>query len=315
MRIVYTYTRIGSVTVNSNPVGLSFVLKGPDNRQFEGTTPKSFENLPEGLYTAYFDPIENCPTPKPKSDRLVKNGRANITVDIVCEHLSTLKGVQDEEKAQKYVSVTLPEGVRIIFEDAPLTAWYALHVAKAAKTGIISGYKNESGNYTGSFGPQNNVTLAELAKMAHELADVDENKINTRAQNGRARDTWFAKYWASAEQRYWLVYQNGLDDPNRPATRAEVVATLLQALNIPLEWPTGSKFGDVKALDQYAAAIETAANKKLIGGYTDDHGEETGFFGPMNSINRAEMAKIISNAMEVFHIDTPDIQTYTDLGL
>lgn len=307
IKVTFNYNRIGSVTINSTPKGLTFLLKGPDDREFKGKTPESFENVPEGLYTVYFDPVEGCVTPKPKSDRLKKDGRVNLTIGFDCDKLNDLENVQEEEKALSYVNVILEDGTRILFEDAPLTAWYANYVFKAAKTGIIRGYRDDEGNYTGEFGPGNNVTLAELAKIAHEVAGIDETKMRVNVQNIRARDTWFAEYYASAEQRYWLAYQNALEDPVRPATRGEVVATLLQALDIPLNWPKGSMFGDVSPLTPYAAAIETAAEAGLIAGYTNSDGTETGLFGPTDPINRAELSKIITLVIEKYAPDTPEV--------
>ncbi|MBI2117890.1 S-layer homology domain-containing protein [Candidatus Peregrinibacteria bacterium] len=83
-----------------------------------------------------------------------------------------------------------------------------------------------------------------------------------------------------------------------PATRGEVVVTLLHALDIPLHWPKGKLFSDVAIGTAFAAAIETAVQEHIVRGYADADGKPTGTFGPEDPVNRAEMAKIINQVLE-----------------
>jgi len=133
-------------------------------------------------------------------------------------------------------------------------------------------------------------------------------QVTSAPLNIAARGTWFTQYIASAEKQEWLVYQDSRIDPTRPATRAEVVATLVQAFDVPRLWPTGSMFNDVSRRTRYAASIETAVTLGLVSGYTDANGSPTGVFGPNNSINRAEIAKMLTLAIELFLEDTPNLQ-------
>jgi hypothetical protein len=212
----------------------------------------------------------------------------------------------EEEERSDYVTVTIG-GERITFTDAPMKAWYAPYVARVARAGIITGYRDKSGNLTGKYGTIDNVTLAQLAKIAHEVAGIDEMKARSAPRNQRAKGTWFEKYIASAESLHWQVFSDHRVDPSRPATRGEVTTTLLQALNVLRVWPLGKMFHDVAPTSDYAASIETAAKDDVVSGYTNSYGNPTGQFGPDNPVNRAEMAKFVGNAIDVYIGDSPEI--------
>src|SRR4051812_32577316 len=59
------------------------------------------------------------------------------------------------------------------FSDVPLDAWYQTYVTQASQLGIVSGYTDEQGYSTGMFGPENEVTVAELTKMVVVAAGYD----------------------------------------------------------------------------------------------------------------------------------------------
>jgi len=194
----------------------------------------------------------------------------------------------------------------VVFEDVSLEAWFAPYIAKVAKVGIVSGYRDASGNPTGKYGASDNVTVAQLLKIVHKMGGIDETEARANVQNIQARGQWYEKYVASAEEKTWQIVWDRREDLNRHATRAEVVATILQVLRVPRIWPTGKRFADVQATTKYAASIETAAEDGLISGYTTRDGNSTGEFGPNDPINRAEIAKIISLAIDLYIEKTPE---------
>ena len=49
-----------------------------------------------------------------------------------------------------------------------------------------------------------------------------------------------------------------------------------------------------------ANAIETAANDGIVSGYADAEGNATGLFKPLDFVNRAEVAKMITLALQVY---------------
>ena len=305
LRAEYIFSRVGVIGVNSQPPGLGFTLRGPNDFEVTGTTPKSYEEMPEGQYTITYDKIPDCPEARPISDKLEVDGRINFAITFDCKGLENIEEQQDYEKSLQFVTAEIG-GKQVIFTDVPMDQWFATHVNKALKTGIMSGYKDDTGALAGLYGPSDNVTIAQLSKIAHELANIDENKARTRTKNLRAQNVWFEQYFASSEKLGWLVYKDHRIDPGRPATRGEVVATLLQALNVRRFWAQGNMFTDVYRGTDYAASIETAASDGVVSGFTGSDGSPTGAFGPGQPVNRAEMAKIISTAIETYIESTVD---------
>ncbi len=298
LEITYTYTRSGSVSVTSDPQGLAFTLKGPNGIVRTGITPASYEGYPEGQYTAYFDEIAGCPKLPPKSGRLLKASRVALSTSIICDHFKGETG-QPEQKDLEFVSLTI-DGKTVTYADVRTNAWFAPYFAIVARTGILTGYSDASGNKTGSFGPGDVVTVAQLSKIAHKVSRTDEEKIRTEVINPRARNQWFERFFASAEQRWWEVWQDRSVDPERFVTRGEFIATVLRALGTPTMWPDGKLFSDLLPTYRYAAAVETAALDGLI--------DQGGTFRPNDPINRAEAAKIIAKAMDLYIEDTAEIQ-------
>ena len=296
IKITYTYSRTGKIAVNSTPSGLTFTLKGPNETVHVGQTPTSY-NGPAGQWTAYFEEIEGCPKMPAQSDRLEKDSRITLSVDIVCDNLKDTDIGKQQEKSLEFVTVTI-DGRTVIFEDVKISEWYAPYVYTVAKAAIISGYQDRSGNPNGLFGPTDNVTVAQLTKVAHESSGIDEEKVRVPVINTRAKNQWFERYFASAEQLWWEVWRDRRVDPSRPATRGEVIATILRAMNVRTVWAEGKTFGDIKPTDKYANAIETAAADGLV--------DSGGDFRSNDPVNRAEMAKIIAKAIELYIEDTEE---------
>ncbi len=295
--ITYTFTHVGTVSVTSSPKGVKFTLTGPNNLRVSGTTPASFEDTPIGLYSATFEPVQGCATPAAKSGTLQRNSRVSLDIAFSCAD-GVLPQKADLEKRLQFVTIGL-EGRDIAFTDVPLADWFATHVYTALKTGVMSGYRDEAGTLTGRFGPGDNVSLAQLAKIA--LAISSRTDLHGAAQNQRANGTWAEPYVATAESLGWLVYQDHREDPSRAATRAEVVATLLQALDVQRLWAKGTVFSDVQILMPYADTIETAAHDGLI----DVPSDKT--FRPGDPINRAELSKMLSVAMDLYGEDSEEL--------
>lgn len=299
--MTHVYTHTGKVSVTTEPQGLTFSIKGPNTLTFSGASPMELTDVPIGQYTIYFDPIEDCISPKPKSDKLLDGGRVQFSMKVVCAKLDQLPQTRAQENALEFITVSVGNE-QVTFDDVKTKEWFATSVSTAIRTGIMSGYKGADGKLTGKFGPGETVTLAQLAKVAHRLAGIDETKDRMLPKNERARGTWFADVYASAERNHWLAYQSIRENPERPATRAEVVCTLLQALTIPRIWPTGEHFSDVSAATPYADCIETAAEDALV------TGDDAGTFRPESPINRAELSKILTTAMNIYGEKTLEIR-------
>ena len=295
--ITYHLSITGDVAVHSDPLSIPFLISGPNGFTASGTTPESYREMPIGQYRVQFKPM-GCPLPRPQSLQLEKDERVNfsITLDKSCK---AAEGEQRSVDIGNVVSVTV-RGKPIYLKDVPLDAWFAKAVLTVANRGILTGYRDERGEPTGEFGPANSVTVAELAKIAHRLAGIDDQSL-TEVPSG---SPWYARYILSAWKNLaWTIYADGTIDPVRPATRGEVVVTILQALNVPVRWPKGDLFTDVTRTMSLAGAIETMARDGIISGHSDAEGKPTGLFGPDQPINRAEMAKAVSLSLEKYKWD------------
>ncbi len=289
----------GNVSVASDPQGVAFQLTGPNGIALGGATPDSFDGLQLGLYSIRYILPESCPPVPAKSSQLELHGRVDFSISI---HCASLKAPLDPSKdATKFVSVPV-NGKPVVLFDVPLSAWFSTYVYEVAKRGIIVGYRGTDGAPSGQFGPENPVTLAELAKIALAVAGLNADPAVSKIAHSSAAG-WNIPYIAAAESRDWLAYLDPLVDVNRPATRGEVLATLLQALDIPLRWPKGTLFSDVTRRTLYASAIETAARDGIVSGTTASGVTMLPAFGPSASINRAEFSKIITLAMEKYRLD------------
>jgi hypothetical protein len=289
---------IGKVSVQSTPLGIPFELRGPNGMLKTGVTQVNYDDMPIGLYSVRYMP-QGCAESPPKSDELVKDGRVDFMIQIKCDTLE--KSVDNNEDDVNFVSTSV-SGQHVVFHDVSVKAWFATYVDGVARRGIISGYKNDDGTPRDQFGPENPVTLAELAKIALFLSGSVQ-KTSGRLPENPSAPAWAAPYVAAAEQKDWFIYTDSSIDLNRPATRAEVLETLLQALDIPLKWPKGNMFTDVTRRTPYASAVETAAGDGLVAGQTNADGTSKGTFNPDASINRAELAKIITLSIAKYRLN------------
>ncbi len=292
--VSYTLTISGKVGVNSIPSGVPFVLVGPNSMTKKGVTPAEFSPFPIGNYSVTYRP-DGCPQPPAQSGLLQKDDRVNFNVEIVCKSFRPV----ETDNAPEHISTKIG-GETLTFTDVPYDSWFAPYVATVTKRGVMGGYTDMNGVSTGKFGPGDPVTVAQLAKIAHTALKLNENEFMSAPQNPLARGQWFTRYIASAEERGWLIYLDGSIDPNRPATRAEVVTTLLQLFDVPAKWPTGTVFTDVLRKTPYSGAIETAAAEKIVSGSTGPDGKPTGLFHPSEQITRAEISKILITVYEKY---------------
>ncbi|TSC78929.1 MAG: Uncharacterized protein G01um101425_937 [Candidatus Peregrinibacteria bacterium Gr01-1014_25] len=217
------------------------------------------------------------------------------------QHVSSSSAGQSvrEERLQSVLSVDIG-GQTLVLRDVPRDAWFMPFVRAVVHGGVMTGYRDDTGGLKGEFGPGNAVTLEEIAKIA--VTATGDAGCGTDPRNDTARDRWSASFVGCAEARMWGVFADGTADVLRPATRAEVVFTLLQAFNVAAvpDLVLGTGFRDVPASSLFAGAIARAKQDGIVSGFTDAAGNPTGDFGPDQSVTRAETAKIVSLAMQVY---------------
>lgn len=203
------------------------------------------------------------------------------------------------ELSDSHITIKV-DGVPVRLNDVPAFEWFAPYVRDVADRRLISGYRDSNNRPTGEFGPADSVTVEQLAKMAAIAAQVDIYACDNTMKNESAVGRWSERYIQCAENLKWTIFSEGTIDVSRPATRTDVVVTVLQAFGARISPRSGSVFDDVTTTTSYAAAIETAAGKGIIAGYSDELGNPTGLFGPDDSVNRAETAKIFSLGFQVY---------------
>jgi hypothetical protein len=200
---------------------------------------------------------------------------------------SSTASMSSSSSAAQESSSTVPGST--LFSDVPKDAWFASYVSSLTKAGIVSGYKDAQGNLTGQFKPGNNVTQAEILKMA--LLAAGKSGREGIPKNLSARGDWSAPYVNEAEDLGLSVYGPSLDI-HLPATRGQVVQTVLEAFHVPIT-AGDNPFQDLLSSSPFAAAMETAAKLQIIQGDTDIQGMAKGTVRPNDPINRAEVSKVI----------------------
>lgn len=144
----------------------------------------------------------------------------------------------------------------------------------------------------GTFGPERNMTRAEVttmfARLLTEQIEADKTYSNTFSDVPKG---YWATNYIGYMQQFGIItgYSDGSFRPNAPVTRAEFAAIASRFEKLT----EGSKsFTDVS--DTYWAAryINFAATRGWVTGYSD------GTFKPENTITRAEVAAVTCRLLE-----------------
>jgi len=121
-------------------------------------------------------------------------------------------------------------GRNVLFRDVPTSQWFAASVATVLKAGIAAGYRDAQGNLTGEYGPNNNVTYAEIAKMALGAAGYSPSAADIPG-NPSARKHWSSGYISLMEGLGTVVYR-GQPAVDEFASRGAVMQTLVDILKV-----------------------------------------------------------------------------------
>lgn len=173
----------------------------------------------------------------------------------------------------------------VLFQDVPVREWFACPVHTVISEGIFSGYKNKNGELTGLYGPGDMITLGQLAKVATQLAAFPVGAEGSG-------DAWAAPYVEAASAMKLSAFTHTVQAAS-PATRGIVLQTLLEVLKIPLT-DDEPLYMDVPTGSLYAPVVATATRLGIVSG---DDGQNT--FRPNAPINRAEVAKMITLALQI----------------
>ena len=144
----------------------------------------------------------------------------------------------------------------------------------------------------GTFGPERNMTRAEVTTMFARLLteQIEADKTYSSTFNDVAKNCWAANYIGYMQQ-FGIVtgYTDGSFRPNAPVTRAEFAAIASRFEKLA----QGSKsFTDVPDTHWAVKYINFAATRGWVTGYAD------GTFKPEHSITRAEVAAVTCRLLE-----------------
>lgn len=142
---------------------------------------------------------------------------------------------------------------------------------------------------TGLFGPESNITRAEVAQVFYNLLLEHKNDLSVQFSDVTAQ-AWY--YNAVAELTKSGVirgYEDGTFRPNQAITRAEFTAIAARFAKISTDRTVD--FSDVSVNMWYYDAVRTAVSYGWVTGYED------GTFRPEQSIARGETATIVNRML------------------
>lgn len=166
--------------------------------------------------------------------------------------------------------------------------WASEYMDYLKSKGVLRGYSG------GDLAPNQNITRAELLKMAMEAADwsISGHKYEGIFWDVDSTD-WFDSY-VEKGYGYGLIegYSDGSFRPNQTITRAEAVTILIRAFDLEPERSGGAVFEDVPLTAWYSDYVSTAHSLGLISGHED------GLFHPDWNMTRGEASKVLALALQ-----------------
>lgn len=175
------------------------------------------------------------------------------------------------------------------FLDITKEHWADCYISQLVDLGVVWGYEDKT------FRPDNNITRAELTKIALLINGYKPNTQNTQKSFPDLEDgKWYVPYVNTAAT---LGIVNGYDDglfrPDDLVTRAEAVKILLRAAGIEVYTTGEVLYPDVTEDDWYYPYVAYATQTEIVNGFVN------GKFGPNMNLTRAEAAKIAANTKNV----------------
>ena len=166
--------------------------------------------------------------------------------------------------------------------------WAKTSISRWSDYGVISGYSD------GTFGPDKQITRAEMAVILSRVFGWQDTAENTfRDMTG---NEWYAKDILRAKAAGVMAGDTqGNARPTAPITRQEAAVMISRALHVAGS-NGGKKFSDSAQIGTWAvSAINGMSEKGYISGFDD------GNFYPARTITRAEMVTILGRAVANYY--------------
>ena len=175
------------------------------------------------------------------------------------------------------------------FPDVPTTHWAYDYIEKLAKAEIIGGYAD------GTFGPEDNVTRQQAAKMIAGAADLEAGINFTSKFTDLDKVAAELKPFVLAleENKVAGGFADGSFGPTLNIKRSQAAKMIVKAFGI-VKGGTAVSFADPVADATDQSYIDILASNGIVKGYTED-GKQ--LFKPYNLVTRAQLAKMIVEAM------------------
>jgi len=190
---------------------------------------------------------------------------------------------------------TVPEPSVPSYNDVDEEDWFYGYVNELTEKGIISG------DGSGGFAPQNNVTREQFLKMILIAANVKSEETENTFDD--VSDTaWYKEYVLTAKN---LGIVNGMSETRFGIgsniirqDMAVIITRLFEKLGISVETEKADEFTDAESVSEYAKeAVTFMKSIGLIQGYNNE-------FRPLDNLTRAEASKIISELLKFVKTDS-----------
>ena len=201
------------------------------------------------------------------------------------------------------------------FSDVPEGEWYATWVDQAFDQGLMSGYTDENDELTGLFGPDDELTRAQVAMVLWRMAGmpgIHEGALFDDVQFG----AWYeaAVDWC-VEAGVITGYTSGVDEgcfrPDRPVSRQELAVMAWRYAEwagmdttdpdpVPLESTTDWESADSWALE----ALTWTAATGVLSGFDNQDGTKS--IKPFGTATRAQAAKVFVMLSDQPSLPEPD---------
>jgi hypothetical protein len=205
-----------------------------------------------------------------------------------------IEEIKNESTEKKFEDDVIP------FRDTDDEEWFFNFVDQMDSEACISGFKDEAGNELGEFRPSNEVLFGESMKFVLQcVLDKDPEEI-------AEGDFWARGYALTLQNDFSDLLSEDLlsrvenalvDDAEYTSevTRGELIQLIVDVLGLDVSDASEAPFSDVTLDHSNVNAINYALSVGVISG-----DEATGKFRPDEVPNRAEVAKIIILAKQLF---------------
>ncbi len=194
------------------------------------------------------------------------------------------------EEDVKPVEPVIPDVVTPSYEDVKENEWYYEYVEKLTSKGIISG------DGSGKFSPNENVTREQFLKMLIEAMDIEAEEFENTFTD--VADSWYKPYVLKAKN---IGIVNGISDTEfgigSYITRqdmAVMISRTIHKLGIEIVRKDVEEFVDDESVSDYAKeSVMFMKSIGLVEGYNNE-------YKPLDNLTRAEAAKVICELLLIY---------------